>query len=99
MKEAAELFKILSVDRRIEIIELLKREAMSVKALAEVLGVTQSAVSQHLRVLKSVSLVSDERRGYWIYYSLDREVLEMCRQRLNRICTCGCIESKENKAN
>lgn len=99
MKEAAELFKILSVDRRIEIIELLKREAMSVKALAEVLGVTQSAVSQHLRVLKSVSLVSDERRGYWIYYSLDREVLEMCRQRLNRICTCGCIEGKENKAN
>ena len=99
MKEAAELFKILSVDRRIEIIELLKREAMSVKALAKTLGVTQSAVSQHLRILKSVSLVSDERRGYWIYYSLDREVLEMCRQRLNRICTCGCIESKENKAN
>ena len=97
MKEAAELFKILSVDKRIEIIELLKREAMNVKALAEVLGVTQSAVSQHLRVLKSASLVSDERRGYWIYYSLNRDVLEMCRQRLNRICTCGCIGSRESK--
>jgi len=44
MKESAELFKLLSVDRRIEIIELLKKEAMSVKALAEAIGVTQSAV-------------------------------------------------------
>lgn len=90
MKEAAELFKILSVDKRIEIIELLKKEPMSVNAIAETLGVTQSAISQHLRILKSAGLVTDERQGYWIYYSLNREVLERCRQRLNRVCTCGC---------
>lgn len=90
MKEAAELFKILSVDRRIEIIELLKKEPMSVNAIAGILGVTQSAVSQHLRVLKAAGLVRDERQGYWIFYSLNREVLESCRQRLNRVCTCGC---------
>lgn len=90
MKEAAELFKILSVDKRIEIIELLKKEPMSVNAIAETLGVTQSAISQHLRILKSAGLVKDERQGYWIYYSLNREVLERCRQRLNRVCTCGC---------
>ena len=91
MKEAAELFKILSVDKRIEIIELLKKEPMSVKSLAKALGVTQSAVSQHLRVLKGAGLVKDERRGYWIYYSLDRDTLETCRLRLNRVCTCGCL--------
>jgi DNA-binding transcriptional ArsR family regulator len=90
MKEAAELFKILSVDKRIEIIELLKKEPTSVSALAEALGITQSAVSQHLRVLKGAGLVKDERRGYWIFYSLNRDTLEKCRQRLNRICTCGC---------
>jgi DNA-binding transcriptional ArsR family regulator len=93
MKESAELFKILSVDKRIEIIELLKKKDMSVNALADALGVTQSAVSQHLRVLKASGLVKDERRGYWIYYSLNRGALEKCRQRLNRICTCGCIEN------
>lgn len=91
MKEAADLFKILSVDKRIEIIELLKKEPMNVNALAEALGVTQSAVSQHLRVLKGAGLVKDERQGYWIYYSLNKDVLEKCRQRLNRICTCGCL--------
>src|SRR4030065_685617 len=91
MKESAELFKLLSVDKRIEIIELLKKEPMSVNALADALGITQSAVSQHLRVLKSAGLVKDERHGYWIYYSLSKDVLEKCRERLNRICTCGCL--------
>ena len=90
MKEAAELFKLLAVDKRIEIIELLKKDAMSVNALAEALGVTQSAVSQHLRILKAAGLVNDERRGYWIFYSLNRDALEQCRQRLTRICSCGC---------
>ncbi len=93
MKESAELFKILSVDKRIEIIELLKKEAMSVNAIAEVLKISQSAVSQHLRILKAAGLVKDKRQGYWIYYSLNRDILEKCRKRLNRICTCGCLGS------
>lgn len=96
MKEAAELFKPLSVDKRIEIIELLKKEATNVNAIAEALGITQSAVSQHLRLLKGAGLVKDERQGYWIYYSLNRDALEKCRQRLNRICTCGCLGERVN---
>ena len=95
MKESAELFKLLSVDKRIEIIEQLKKGAMSVNALAEALKISQSAVSQHLRVLKAAGLVEAEREGYWIYYSLNREVLEKCRQRLNRVCTCGCMEGRQ----
>ncbi len=41
MKEAAELFKLFSVDKRIEIVERLKKEPLSVNALAEALGITQ----------------------------------------------------------
>jgi DNA-binding transcriptional ArsR family regulator len=97
VKESAELFKLLSVDKRIEIVEQLKKGPMSVNALADALDITQSAVSQHLRVLKAAGLVRDERKGYWVYYSLDKEALEKCRQRLNRICTCGCQEVKKMK--
>ena len=97
MKDAAELFKILSVDKRIEIIEHLKRGSMNVNALADSLKISPSAVSQHLRVLKSAELVIDERKGYWIYYSLNRDALEKARQRLNRICTCGCISTCRKK--
>ncbi len=101
MKESAQLFKLLSVDKRIEIIELLKKGQMSVNALADKLGITQSAISQHLRVLKAAGLVIDNRQGYWIYYSLNKDALEECRQRLNRICTCGCSggEVSRNKKN
>ncbi len=95
MKEAAELFKLLSVDKRIEIIEYLKKGDMNVNTLAKNLGITQSAVSQHLRVLKAAGFVKNEREGYWVRYSLNQETLEKCRQRLNRICTCGCLQ-KDN---
>ena len=94
MKKATDLFKILSVDKRIEIIEHLKNDNMNVNALAESLGITPSAVSQHLRILKSAELVTDDRKGYWIHYSLNREALEECKQRLDRICTCGCEMEK-----
>ncbi len=98
MKKTAELFKILSVDKRIEIIELLKKGTMNVNALAKRIGITQSAVSQHLRVLKAAGLVNDERECYWIHYSLDRQALENCRQKFNSTCTCGCLpEAKNNK--
>jgi DNA-binding transcriptional ArsR family regulator len=90
VKQDAELFKILSVDRRIEIIESLKKGPMNVNALADKLGISQSAVSQHLRVLKGASLVDDERRGYHVFYALNTDTLEKARQRLNRICSCGC---------
>ena len=96
MKEAAELFKLLSVDKRIEIVEYLKKGDMNVNTLAKNLGITQSAVSQHLRVLKAAGLVKNEREGYWVRYSLNREALENCRQRLNRICTCGCLQKDDN---
>ncbi len=95
MKKAAELFKILSVDKRIEIIELLKGGEKSVNDLAHILGVTQPAVSQHLRVLKAARLVEDERKGYRIFYSLNQKTLETCRKRLNRICDCGCLENQK----
>lgn len=95
MKESAELFKLLSVDKRIEIIEQLKKGTMSVNALAGSLKISQSAVSQHLRILKAAGLVEAERKGYWIYYSLNHKALEKCRQRLNRVCTCGCTEGRQ----
>jgi DNA-binding transcriptional ArsR family regulator len=49
---------------------------LCVNALAHRLGVTQSAVSQHLRVLRQVGLVSGERRGSFVHYTLDRESLD-----------------------
>ena len=87
----SEMFKVLAVETRIKIIELLKSKGpLGAKKIAELVGVTTAAVSQHLKILRQAGLVSSERKGYWIPYSIDEEVLENCRQVLNKVCTCGC---------
>jgi ArsR family transcriptional regulator len=55
---------------------------LCVNALAHELGVTQSAVSQHLRVLRQARLVNGQRRGHFVHYSLDRDRLEQYKARL-----------------
>jgi len=90
VKSEAEAFKVFSVETRIKIIELLKAGSLSVNTMADALGVTQSAVSQHLRVLKQAGLVTDERKGYHIFYSLNKASLDKYQQELVKICTCGC---------
>lgn len=87
----AELFKVLGVDTRIRIIELLKQKGpLGANQMSEILGITPSAVSQHLKILKHAGLVRDERKGYWIPYEIDPVELEKCGELLSSICTCGC---------
>jgi DNA-binding transcriptional ArsR family regulator len=90
-KEQAAVFAVLSDPTRLELVKLLLRQqnsyALCVNALASLLGVTQSAVSQHLRILKSVGLVKGERRGYHIHYFINSEALEHCRNLVSAALT------------
>ena len=82
-EEQAAVFAVLSDPTRLRLVKLLYRQrgprALCVNALANLLGVTQSAVSQHLRILKSIGLVKGERRGYHIHYLINSDALERCR--------------------
>ncbi|MFH0768290.1 MAG: metalloregulator ArsR/SmtB family transcription factor [Chloroflexota bacterium] len=75
--EQAEIFSTLADPTRLKLVKLLCHQhdpdALCVNALAGLLGVTQSAISQHLRVLKSVGLVKGERRGYHVHYYINPE--------------------------
>src|SRR4030043_462998 len=89
--EASEIFKVLAVETRVKIIDLLKsRGPLGAKNISEQLGITPAAVSQHLKILKQAGLVRNERKGYWIPYSIDEEALENCAHILSEVCTCGC---------
>ena len=84
----SDVFKVLSVDTRLKIIELLKlRGPLGVTTIAEELKVTPSAISQHLRVLRQAGLVDRERKGYWVPYSIDEEALGSCCGMLIDVCT------------
>src|SRR4030066_645559 len=89
--EPFEMFKVLAMETRVKIIELLKSKGpLGANSIAKQLGITPSAVSQQLRLLRQAGLVRSERKGYWIPYSIDPEALENCRGLLNEVCTCGC---------
>ncbi len=80
IERAARLFKVLSVPARLRIVQLLSHRALCVGALAARLGVTQGAVSQHLRVLRDAGLVIPERRGYYVHYRLNKTRLARWRR-------------------
>ena len=77
----ADLFKVLGVDTRIKIIELLKQKGpLGSNEMSQMLGITPSAVSQHLKILKHAGLVRNERKGYWIPYEINPTALEKVRR-------------------
>jgi DNA-binding transcriptional ArsR family regulator len=88
IEELAEIFKTLSDPTRLRLVRLLSDQSetmcqgscdgqkfLCVNALAHKLGVTQSAVSQHLRILRQAGLVSGDRRGSFMHYSIDKDGL------------------------
>lgn len=70
LKDLADFYKVFGDVTRIRILYVLLHHEMCVCHLAEMLGMTQSAISHQLRVLKQMKLVKNRRDGKTIYYSL-----------------------------
>ncbi|WP_432667231.1 metalloregulator ArsR/SmtB family transcription factor [Wukongibacter baidiensis] len=71
--DLADLFKVFGDTTRIKIIYSLFQEEMCVCDIAATLGMSHSAISHQLRVLKAAALVKHRREGKVVYYSLDDE--------------------------
>ncbi|MCQ2611105.1 MAG: metalloregulator ArsR/SmtB family transcription factor [Treponema sp.] len=71
MGEVAELFKVFGDATRAKILSCLEVRDLYVGEIAEILGMTVSAVSHQLRVLRSAKLVRGEKNGKEVKYSLD----------------------------
>jgi ArsR family transcriptional regulator len=69
-------FKALSDPTRRQILELLRRGPKSAGEISEQFGTSGATISHHLSVLKDAGLVSDEKRGKYIFYELDTSVLQ-----------------------
>lgn len=81
----ARLLKVLSVGTRVRIMQLLKGRALCVNGLVAQLGVTQGAVSQHLRCMREAGLVIDERCGFHVHYRLNEDLLAVWRGEIERL--------------
>ena len=68
--------KALADETRLKLFALLLDQDLCGKALANRLGVSEAAVSQHLKILKTAGLIAAEKRGYWTHYGIERRALE-----------------------
>ena len=87
MYDLAELFKVFGDSTRIRILYVLFERDVCVADIAEVLNMTQSAISHQLRILKQAKLVSARREGKSVIYSLaDDHVRTIIAQGQEHIC-------------
>ena len=90
IERLANLYKILGDPTRLRIISALSQEEMCVCDLAAYTGLTESAISHHLRRLRDLYLVRNRREGQILYYTLDDEhVAQLLTLGLNHVQEAG----------
>lgn len=86
LQDLADFFKVFGDTTRLKILYVLLCSEMCVYDIATVLGMSQSAISHQLRVLKQLDLVKHRREGKTIFYSLaDSHIVTILSQGLDHI--------------
>ena len=81
----AELFGAFSDTSRVRIISVLVEGERNVGTLAEMVGLSQSAVSHHMRALRQMRLVQARKNGRQVFYSLDAHAANLFRYGLDHV--------------
>jgi ArsR family transcriptional regulator len=101
--EFVRIVKTLADETRFKLIKLLLTHDLCVGALAQHLGISEAAVSQHLKYLREAGIVKGEKRGYWTHYMVEKnklnELAELLRELTNlQPCSEGvCIKKLNGK--
>ena len=86
LQDLAEFFKVFGDATRLKILYVLLCSEMCVYDIAAVLGMSQSAISHQLRVLKQMDLVKNRREGKTVFYSLaDDHVVTILEQGMDHV--------------
>ncbi len=70
------IFKALSDPTRRKILELLKQNDLTAGEIADAFDISRPSISHHLEILRNADLVTSDRKGQFIYYSLNTTILE-----------------------
>lgn len=80
-------FQALSDPLRLKIIDILKEKELCVCELCEILEVSQSKLSFHLKILREAELLISCQRGRWVYYRLNPPQFRLLEQYLTQYCS------------
>ena len=82
----AEMFRVLGDPTRVRILDALSGGELCVCDIASIAGISESAVSHQLRLLRGMRLVRPRRAGRMVFYSLDdHHIIELLRQGLTHV--------------
>ena len=79
------VIKALGEPNRFKLLELMTERMYCVKALSHLSGLSESSVSQHLKVLREAGLVYGVKRGFYTHYAVDKEQLKRVIDELNAL--------------
>jgi len=71
----AKMLKALGDPKRYRLLQLMSQRGYCVGALAQISQLSESAVSQHLKILREAGLVYGVKKGYYTHYCVDKEAL------------------------
>ncbi len=71
MKELIRVMKSMSDPNRVRVLKLLQQKELCVCELQELLGLAQSTVSKHLKLLDDAGLIAGRRDGAWVIYRIN----------------------------
>ncbi|MFH7017730.1 autorepressor SdpR family transcription factor [Flavobacterium sp. FlaQc-47] len=71
-----DIFKALNDATRREILELLKEKDLSAGEIADAFNISKPSISHHLDILKRADLISSEKNGQFIIYSINTTIME-----------------------
>lgn len=72
MDQASAVFKLLGHETRLTMLKIMEDHDCCVCEFVEIFQASQPSISQHLRKLRDFGLIKEERRGQWIYYSINK---------------------------
>jgi ArsR family transcriptional regulator, arsenate/arsenite/antimonite-responsive transcriptional repressor len=70
------VFKALNDETRREILNLLREKDMNAGDIAEKFNISKPSISHHLDILKQADLITSEKKGQFIYYSVNTTIID-----------------------
>lgn len=94
MEQIVQIFKALGDETRLKILIILSRRKICAKGISKHLGISEAAVSQHLKVLKEAGIITGEKSGYFVQYEIQEsallEIIKFIEQMNDQNTLCGC---------
>ena len=78
METLVKVFKALSDETRLKILMIISSKVICQKGISRHLQISDSAVSQHIKILKEANILTGYKEGYYVFYRINEEVFNEC---------------------